>query len=343
MQNDTVVSIESARQSLQQALRDRDRADLSWINPPPETNGWTLTSDAIAFLDQLVRLTKPSHIIEFGAGLSTRAAVRAVAELGTKCAISSIDHDPEFGVSNTRQFAEGATNLTLSSQFANLVARDYGGKLLPTYHLDPKKLASTAPADIVLIDGPPISLGGREGVLYQVLPHCRPGTIVLLDDAARIAERTAVRNWTETLGDAIEAKQLPHFTKGMAAVIVHETVQNGELWPRRVLNAKKQIELIVPAGKPFVLVELGQWDAFAGDRHAWPLVRKNGEDWGSPQRDEDALRELEARRKEGATHFFLPWTSFWWADVYGGFLAHLRKNHKCVVDGDLLLGFDLRA
>src|SRR5262249_20178686 len=77
MKNDKLHPIEGARQTLQQALRDRDRADLSWINPPPEANGWTLTGDAIAFLDQLVRLTKPSHIIEFGAGLSTRAAVRA--------------------------------------------------------------------------------------------------------------------------------------------------------------------------------------------------------------------------------------------------------------------------
>jgi predicted O-methyltransferase YrrM len=339
----TCGPLESARRCVEQALRLRDRADLTWIDPPPERDGWTLCADALAFLDQLVRLLSPSHVIEFGAGLSTRVLVRACEQVGATCALSSVDHDPEFGVADTRGFAAASTSLTLSSQIAALVARDYGGKLLPTYLLDPRRLASQAPADLVLIDGPPVDLGGREGVLYQVLERCRPGSIVLLDDAARGAERRAVRNWQETLGDAIEASELEHFSKGMAAILVNEPVRREELWARRLSGARRRIETIVPAGGTFVLIESRFWDGFAGGRRAVPFVRRGDEDWGPPEDDGAAMAELTARRREGVTHFVLPWTSFWWTDCYGGFIAHLRERFRCVCEGDLLLAFDLQG
>ena len=98
--------IESARQSIQRALAARECADISWIHPPPEKDGWTLAADALKFIDALVRELRPAHVIEFGAGLSTKVLARACVEMKSPCAISSIDHDPEFGVSDTRKFVE---------------------------------------------------------------------------------------------------------------------------------------------------------------------------------------------------------------------------------------------
>ncbi|HEX3356285.1 MAG TPA: hypothetical protein VHS31_04820 [Tepidisphaeraceae bacterium] len=334
--------IQTASQQIDRALAARDSADISWIQPPPMRDGWTLAADALQFLDCLVRDLKPKHVLEFGAGLSTKVLARACVQMGTACAISSIDHDPEFGVSDTRTLVESAKNLTLASQISPLVARDYGGKLLPTYYFDSKKFATTAPADLVLIDGPPVNLGGREGILYQAMEFCRPGTIVLLDDANRGAERIAARDWQEVLGDAIEVRHLPHFTKGMAAVIVHKMVKLDQLWNLRWAGAKKQIENLTAAKDAFVLVESKNWDDFADGRHALPLVKRGDEDWGAPENDQIAMAELESRRSEGATHFILPWTSFWWVDCYGAFFSELRRRFNCVADGDLLLAFDLR-
>ena len=334
--------IESARKSIQQALSARDGADISWIHPPPEQSGWTLAADALKFIDAMVRELRPRHVIEFGAGLSTKVLARACVQMQNACAISSIDHDPEYGVSDTRLLVDRTSNLTLRSQIAPLVARDYGGKLLPTYHLDPGKLASTAPADLVLIDGPPVDLGGREGILYQVLEFCRPGTIVLLDDASRRSERIATRNWQEVLGPAIELSQLPHFTKGLASVIVREVVKANLLWHRRIAAAKRQIESFIDRGATFVLVESENFGTFADDRHPVPLVRRGDEDWGPPEDDKSAMAELQARRNEGATHFVLPWTSFWCTDTYSGFIAQLREQFRSVADGDLLLAFELK-
>src|SRR6476660_5839794 len=104
---------EKARETLEKALGARDRADISWIQPPPEKDGWTLTGDALQFIDALVRELKPGHVIEFGAGLSTKVLARACVQMNSGCAITSIDHDPQFGVSDTRSIVESASNLTL--------------------------------------------------------------------------------------------------------------------------------------------------------------------------------------------------------------------------------------
>src|SRR2546430_1111789 len=223
-------AIEDARQHLARALANRDQVDLSWLELSPEQYGWTLAADALKLIDTLVRDLKPKHVIEFGAGLSTKVLARGCQQMNSPCAISSIDHDPQYGVSDTASFVGSSNVWNLSSQIAPLVARDYGAKLLPTYLMDAGKFASREPADLVLIDGPPVNLGGREGVLYQVLEFCRPGTIVLLDDAKRVSERPAGPNWQGNPGDSIEVAPVPSFTKGMAALIVRRIVATQDLW-----------------------------------------------------------------------------------------------------------------
>lgn len=334
--------IESARQLIHRALAARDGVDISWIQPPPESSGWTLAGDALRFIDALVRELRPKHVIEFGAGLSTKVLARACVQMNSPCAISSVDHDPEFGVSDTRKFVESTRNLTLSSQIAPLVARDYGGKLLPTYFLDRARFASKDPADLVLIDGPPVDLGGREGVLYQVLEFCKPGTIVLLDDARRLSEVNAAKSWKLTLDDAIDVEQLPHFTKGMAAIIVRHIIKPDELWARRINMARRIIEGIVKPGASFVLVERDQFGEFSEARKALPLVSRNGQDWGLPENPRVAIEELKARAAEGATHFVLPWTSFWWSDTYADFFAEFLKDQAKPYHDGLILAFELQ-
>jgi len=88
--------IESAKQAINRALAARDKVDISWIQPPPEKDGWTLAGDALRFLDALVRELRPKHVIEFGAGLSTKVLARACVQMGMPCAISSVDHDPQW-------------------------------------------------------------------------------------------------------------------------------------------------------------------------------------------------------------------------------------------------------
>jgi hypothetical protein len=334
--------IADAHRSLARALAARDQSDLSWLQPPPSADGWTLAPDALRLLDALVGELRPRHVIEFGAGTSTAVITRACTIVGSTCAITSIDHDPEFGVPDSRGVSVIASHVTLSSVQAPLVARDCGAKLLPTYFLRADQRASAEAADLVLIDGPPVSLGGREGVLYQVLPWCRPGTIVLLDDAARGSERSAVHHWQTTLGGAIDVRRLEGFVKGLVAVIVRDTRPADDLWAWRVARVRQQIAGLTPPDASFVLVDAGAIGALPGGRRGLALVQRDGEDWGLPEDEGAAASALEARRAEGAIHFVLPWTSFWWADEYPAFMASLRR-FRCVADNDLLLAFDVRT
>jgi len=225
---------------LQAAVLDADQTDLSWIQPPPPDCGWTLALDALRFITSVVRHFKPKHVLEFGSGLSTQVLARAAADLENECGISSVDHDPEFGAAAAQScLSHTGKTCHVAFQTAHLVARAYGGKFVPAYFIKPEQFASKMPVDLVLIDGPPAVLGGREGTLYQAMDYMKPGALALLDDSGRREERAALANWQDILGSAIEVIELPGFTKGMAAIIVHEPVRGTELWAHR-LNLEKQ-------------------------------------------------------------------------------------------------------
>ena len=164
----------------------------------------------------------------------------------------------------------------------------------------------------------------------------------MLDDAARLSERMARKGWKHTLGDAIEVRDLDHFTKGMAAVVVREIVSPDQFWDRRVQSAKATIESIVPPGAAFVLVDRNNFGDFSDGRHALPLVLRDGEDWGTPETSEIAVKELTARISEGATHFVLPWTCSWWAYTYPELFARLNSEGSDAYHDGLLAVFPLR-
>jgi predicted O-methyltransferase YrrM len=225
---------------LEAAVLDAGQTDLSWIQPPPPDKGWTLALDALRFINTVVRYFKPRHILEFGSGLSTQVLARAAAGLAHECGISSVDHDPDFAAAAAlRCFGQTGKMCRVAFQIAPLVAREYGGKFVPAYLMKPERFVSQMPVDLVLIDGPPAVLGGREGTLYQAMDYVKPGTLVLLDDSARREERAALANWQGMLGSAIEVIELPGFTKGMAAIIVHGPVRSTDLFTHRLLDVRK--------------------------------------------------------------------------------------------------------
>jgi predicted O-methyltransferase YrrM len=214
-----VATVEVA---IRAALSDAEAVDLSWVQPPPQDNAWTMAPDALRFLVSLVAHLRPQHILEFGSGLSTWVLARACADSQPSCCITSVDHDPEFGRKAERDLASDETAIMVGFQIAPLVARHWKGKLLPVYLLGRWDLVSQTPPDLILIDGPPALLGGREGVLYQALEFARPGTIILVDDAKREGELAALANWQANLGGTIEVSLLPGFVKGLAAIIVRD-------------------------------------------------------------------------------------------------------------------------
>jgi len=225
---------------------------------------------------------------------------------------------------------------------APLVARDCGGKTLPVYFFDIEQLAGSSPADLILVDGPPELLGGREGALYQALDYAHPGTVIVLDDADRASEQAALSHLQDNLGGAVEIQVLPAPYQGLAAIIVHQPVLRKELTEHRRRLSADEIEKIVPIDEPFILVDQAHWgEAFVPGRRAIPFTERNGLYWGPPADDAAAIAELERLRRVGARYIAFVWLAFWWLDYYREFHQYLQTKYHLALCNDRLEIFDL--
>jgi predicted O-methyltransferase YrrM len=215
-------AVRHARTAVATALGEYESADLSWLGREPTPDGWSLAPDALRFVYSLVRATGPRHVVEFGSGVSTQVLAQACSELGSDCAITSIENDPRFRRIAERAVNEAGLGVPVRFPTAFLVAREAAGRMRPAYLIESEEVASSLPADVVLIDGPATFLGGRSGTLHQALRFSRSGTIVLLDDANRPEEVAAIEGWRRHYGEAIEIGLLPEFAKGMAAIVIRD-------------------------------------------------------------------------------------------------------------------------
>ncbi|HEV8485822.1 MAG TPA: class I SAM-dependent methyltransferase [Blastocatellia bacterium] len=337
-------SVEAARAAISAALVEAAEIDLSWLEPCPSLTGWELAPDALRLLASLVSRLRPQHILEFGSGLSTRVMARACVYLGGTRWITSVDHDPVFAHAAAEQFKGQETCCRISFQLAPLIARDCTGRSLPMYYIQADQIASSLPADLIVIDGPPAALGGREGVLYQALDFARPGTVLVLDDAAREMELLALSRWQDNLGEAVEVNLLPGFAKGMAAAVVKEAVRRVDLEAHRMRLAIREIRGLISHGEKIILVDQNQWradDEFVCQ--SIPFVERDGQYWGPPLDDTDAIREFERMRQLAARFIVFGWPAFWWLDHYSKFARYLRERFQCVLENDRLIAFDVRS
>src|SRR5579872_3022180 len=337
-------SVAAARSALAAALAYRAQSDVSAAFSPAQ-NEWALPMDEQRFLANLVAHLNPQHILELGSGISTQVLACACSQLHMPCCISSVEHDPDFHQSTIRELADQRkAGCRIALQFAPLVLREYGGKLLPIYRLHSHRFASPCAADLVLIDGPPAALGGREGTLYQILDFVRSGSIVLLDDANRAEERAVLSRWQDNLGNAIEVKLLPDFSHGMAAIIIRAPIPGSELWNHRVRICGQDLEALISSEDTFILVDQNLTnDKLSRNGRAIPFLERDGQYFGPPANDATAIREVERLRNSNAAFVVFIWPAFWWLQHYQAFQNHLRASYRCVLENDRMVLFDLRS
>jgi hypothetical protein len=206
------------------------------------------------------------------------------------------------------------------------------------YYLRRTRFASPLPLDLVLIDGPPAVLGGREGTLYQALEFARPGTIVLLDDANRSEEQAALSGWRTVL----EVSLLPGFRKGMAAIVVRQPIPVADLRDYHVRLITCELATQIPPSSTFILIDEDRfgWRSTA-DYRVLPLLEQDGHASDRPADDDSAVEAVKRLSRAGARFLVLAWPAFWWLDCYPGFSQYLRANFRCVLRNDRLLVFDL--
>jgi predicted O-methyltransferase YrrM len=339
-----IDQVSQAEQALQDALARAGDVDLQDVRTATPADDWSLDDNVLRLLMALVETVRPRHILELGSGVSTRALALTCARLRLPCRISSIDHDREFARLTGQQLAQQEGADAVRIQVAPLVARKLADDHAPVYLIRRSQLASSRAVDLALIDGPPESLGGRAGTLYQLLDFARPGTLVLLDDANRPAERAALQSWQRYLENAIQVESLPGFPKGLAAVIIRRPVRTGELPAYHQSRAIDLIREIVPAGASFALVD-DYWltDETLGDLRPMRLMESAGEYAGPPPDDSVAIADLERQREAGADFLIFTALSFWWLEHYSGFHSYLRSSFPCIAESARLIAFDLHA
>ncbi len=227
---------------------------------------------------------------------------------------------------------------------APLVARQCAGNTVPVYHIDARNLETSQPADLVFVDGPPLALGGRLGVLYQAMDFARPGTIILLDDADRKEEKKHIAFWQTCLGDAIEVQTLPGYERGLAACIVNEPVPFNKVDGHRMEITARDLISVVPSNATIILVDDEQWTGskIASVRRTIPFLEHDDIYHGPPPNDDTAIQELEQMRAAGADYIVFGWPTFWWLDYYANFHEHLRANFPCLLNNGRLVIWDLR-
>lgn len=115
------------------------------------------------------------------------------------------------------------------------------------------------------------------------------------------------------------------------------------LWPQRLLEAKKDLEKLLPPGAGYALINNGEWEGedLIVSRHAVHFLERDGEYWGEPVDDDQAIQELDRLRQAGTTFLVIWWTAFWWLDVFPIFTEKLLSQARRVLDNDRVIVFEL--
>jgi len=105
----------------------------------------------------------------------------------------------------------------------------------------------------------------------------------------------------------------------------------------------KQLEEALPQTVNFIFVD----ENYFGENpvhgcHAIPFLEKDGEYWGPPSDDAEAIKEFQRMKGDGAEFIAFAWTAFWWLDYYKEFNEYLRCNFSCALESEYLIVFDLR-
>jgi hypothetical protein len=114
-------------------------------------------------------------------------------------------------------------------------------------------------------------------------------------------------------------------------------------WQRDIRCLVRDIESLVPEEESFILVDEGN---FVGtnflQRHPIAFLEREGQYWGPPANDSDAICALDEMRKKGAGFLVVAWPAFWWMDYYREWAAYIRSRFPCIEQNQRIRVFDLR-
>lgn len=183
--------------------------------PLPVPGGWAASTDLLGELVRAVTRRRPRLALELGSGLSTLIIATSLRNNGAGRLIS-IDADEDYAAETRAQLQRHGLEGWVEVRVAALKNMVFEGTDRPWY--DSAVFDDLNDIDLLLIDGPPTAR--CRDIRYPSLPffwnRLSGGAIVLLDDAARPAERAMSRKWQRNFPRA--RYDYLHFEKGALRV-----------------------------------------------------------------------------------------------------------------------------
>jgi hypothetical protein len=177
--------------------------------PLPPLGGWAIDPALAEKLTELVIFRKPQLVVECGSGASTVLIASCLRSLGTGRLVA-LEHQAEFHARTVTFLERHSLTEWADVRHAPLVTSAAVHEM-PWYdirqigHLD-------RPIDILLVDGPPATLGplARYPAVPLLIHDLSATAIVLLDDGRRPDETAIARRWQEELGGSLEFVECTH-------------------------------------------------------------------------------------------------------------------------------------
>jgi predicted O-methyltransferase YrrM len=170
------------------------RQDIAALLTPSDE--WAVSLETAQFLARLIEHVAPPSVLEFGAGRSSLVMASALQACGGG-RLTSIEHQPAYAEQSWRRLSQ-FPSVDAHLVHAGLSVRFSKHGLLHEYVGIDEALRSRGPFAFVFIDAPP-GERGRDATLLQAAPYLSAGAVILLDDASRPREQTAIRRWVRAL------------------------------------------------------------------------------------------------------------------------------------------------
>ena len=304
-------------------------------------------------IDTLQATTVPlRRIVELGCGFGR--ITRLLADAFPGASITAVDLS-EAQLQHARKYCEGRQNITFATYDF------YSGAPLPGGHHD------LAVAIEVFLHHPETFLPGflkRLSGTADLIAHIdwseewpwpRPEHVWIHDYAALYRElglECVALPLPERVTDLqqklfLAGRDLPPAARALEPNTAPQrlaTPPPTAQWYLELEGATSDLQRLVPEGATLILVNDNEWGARSANlapRRVLPFLERDGQFWGRPVDDANAIQELTRMHRAGATHIAFTSDCFWWLDHYSGFAAHLAQSHRWLLRNRRIVIFEL--
>jgi len=205
------------RRELQQAVEAiLQLQELHLVQPPhPLMDGWAMDPVSVLSTLRLIMERRPSLVVECGSGTSTIWIAAALKQLGSGRVVS-LEHLEEYAERTREALSQQGLLGFADVRYAPLAEISVDDRASQWY--DPAFVADLARVDLLLVDGPPKSVGehSRHPAVPVLADKLVPGAIIVVDDTDRPAEIESIELWRQRFPELGPSFVLGPRTAGMA-------------------------------------------------------------------------------------------------------------------------------